>query len=601
MTKIETESNDEQGPTRALLHSEPSDRSRLRRALLYLRVSTPSQVRTDYDPEGISIPAQRASCERKATQMGDVIVVDEYVEPGKSGTSMHQRPAYQAMLERIRTQRDVDYVIIYKLSRMNRNRIDDALTITELRKYGVTLVSATESIDETPVGQLMHGILASFNEFRSAEDGADIRYKMGEKARRGGTLGRAPLGYMNIRERFDGREIRTVAIDPERAPFVRLAFELYATDRYTLEQLAEELTDRGLTTRPGRYAGAQVTDAKLSTLLRDRYYLGYVTYKGEEYQGRHEPIVDEELFLRVQRVLEGRTVARERDRVHRHYLKGTLWCGPCHDRGDERRMILARAKGNGGTYFYFFCRGRQDGTCREPYLAVESVEDAVEHHHETLSFSTEFLTRVRRQLDETLADSQHATNLHRGQLKKELARLEVQEENLIDLAANGALPSPKVRQRLNDIERRRAKLSADLDDVNVELGVGRELLDAALEWMRNPGDLYRRVSDQDRRLINQTFFEKLYIDNDQISSDSPREPFAEIIATHRAHRDAKTPGQRVTKGQDQSRSTEMLRGETKADLLAAALVGNGSSKTAMVELWRIELQTSSMPWKRSTN
>ncbi len=151
-------------------------------AVLYLRVSTPSQVKTDYDPEGISIPAQRQACMRKAEQLG-VDVIDEYIEPGRTATSMDKRPAFQAMLERIRAQRDVNYVIVYKLSRMNRNRIDDAFVLTRLRKYKVTLVSATESIDETPVGQLLHGILAAFNEFRSAEDGADIRYKMGEKAK----------------------------------------------------------------------------------------------------------------------------------------------------------------------------------------------------------------------------------------------------------------------------------------------------------------------------------------------------------------------------------------------------------------------------------
>src|SRR5436309_8759671 len=139
-------------------------------AALYLRVSTPSQVKTDYDPEGISIPAQRESCLRKAAQLG-VQVVEEYIEPGKTATSIDKRPAFQAMLERIRTQRDVSYVIVYKLSRMNRNRLDDAFVLAGLRKYKATLVSATESIDETPVGQLMHGILAAFNEYRSAEDG----------------------------------------------------------------------------------------------------------------------------------------------------------------------------------------------------------------------------------------------------------------------------------------------------------------------------------------------------------------------------------------------------------------------------------------------
>ena len=94
-----------------------------KRAVVYLRVSTPSQVNTDYDPEGISLPAQRKACYRKADQLG-ITIVDEYLEPGKSAREMTKRVAFQQMLDRIRTQRDVDYVIIYKLSRMARNRFD---------------------------------------------------------------------------------------------------------------------------------------------------------------------------------------------------------------------------------------------------------------------------------------------------------------------------------------------------------------------------------------------------------------------------------------------------------------------------------------------
>ncbi|GGM56287.1 recombinase family protein [Microbacterium saperdae] len=101
--------------------------------------------------------------------------------------------------------------------------------MAELQKRGVTLISATEQIDASPVGQLMHGILAAFNEYRSREDGADIAYKMGQKAKNGGTLGKAPLGYLNVTEMFEYRKVNTIVIDPERAPFIMLAFELYAT------------------------------------------------------------------------------------------------------------------------------------------------------------------------------------------------------------------------------------------------------------------------------------------------------------------------------------------------------------------------------------
>ena len=54
------------------------------RAVLYLRVSTPGQVHTDYDPEGISLPAQRKACQRKADQLG-LTVAGVSVEAGVRG------------------------------------------------------------------------------------------------------------------------------------------------------------------------------------------------------------------------------------------------------------------------------------------------------------------------------------------------------------------------------------------------------------------------------------------------------------------------------------------------------------------------------------
>lgn len=248
----------------------PDDPLAGKRAVLYLRVSSMGQVNTDYDPEGISIPAQRVASQKKAEQLG-LTVIDEYVEPGKSGTSMVNRIAFQQMLERVRHIKDIDYIIVHKLSRLSRNRYDDAVVMADLHKRGVTLISATESIDETPVGQLMHGILAAFNEYRSREDGADIAYKMGEKAKKGGTVSRAPLGYTNSIDRFEGREVRAVEVDDERAPLVKLAFELYATGDYTMADLADELGDRGLFSRPtARRPSQGVSVSKLSQMFRNR-------------------------------------------------------------------------------------------------------------------------------------------------------------------------------------------------------------------------------------------------------------------------------------------------------------------------------------------
>ena len=502
----------------------------LKRAVLYLRVSTPSQVKTDYDPEGISIPAQRASCERKVASMGDVEIVGTYVEPGKSATSMDKREAFQAMLERIRTERDVNYVVVYKLSRMNRNRIDDAQVLIQLRRYGVTLISATEQIDATPVGQLMHGILAAFNEFRSAEDGADIAYKMGEKARRGGTLGRAPIGYLNVRETFDGHEVRTVEVDPERAPLVRLAFELYATGEYTIDALAEELEHRGLRTRPGRYGPSPLSTTHVMTVLQNRYYIGCVTYRGEEIEGRHDPIVEPELFEQVQTVIAFRGGSHVRKRRHDHYLKGRLWCYACHKSGREFRLIRQQSKGHGGVYDYFFCRGKQEHVCTTSHIWVDEIEDAVVDFYARLRPPEDFIELVRKHVAAVVADEERSKRLHRKQIERQLTDLSKKEDNLLDLAAEGDLPSAKVRARLKEIANGKAKLGEELSHIELNLAVGAALMNDGLELLQNVQGLYRQASPSQRQLFNRALFRKLYVLDNRVVRAEFNEPFDEFIS-----------------------------------------------------------------------
>ncbi|ASR04349.1 recombinase family protein [Gordonia rubripertincta] len=413
------------------------------RAVLYLRVSSAGQVHTDYDPEGISIPAQRAACIRKADQLG-LSIVGEYVEPGKSATEMTKRVSFQQMLSRVRDQRDIDFIIIYELSRLARNRIDDAVVMADLKKRGVTLISATENIDASPVGQLMHGLLAAFNEYRSAKDGADIAYKMGEKAKKGGTLGRAPVGYLNTIDRSEGREIRTVEVDPERAPLIRYAFETYASGGVTVEELAKDLERRGLVTRRTHKQPSRPIPGKaFSRILRNPYYAGIATYKKVQYTGRHEAIVDRETFEAVQRLLDSRRVSGERRRVHHHPLKGSLFCGRCfQERGVKRRMVLHRATGRHGTsYMYYFCMGIQDHTCNAPFVSVERADEAVERHYKTVRFSPDFIRAMETQIDDVLASEQQAERLLARHVKAQLAAINAKEANLVDLAAEGDLPT----------------------------------------------------------------------------------------------------------------------------------------------------------------
>lgn len=566
------------------------------RAVVYLRVSSKGQVNTDYDPEGISIPAQRQSCQRKAEQLG-LTVVAEYVEAGISGTEMTKRVAFQQMLERIRRDKDVDYVIVYKLSRFARNRTDDAIVMADLQKRGVTLISATESIDSTPVGQLMHGILAAFNEYRSREDGADIAYKMAQKAKNGGTLGKAPIGYINTLERVEGREFRGIAVDEERAPFVKLAFELYDKGEFSMEDIADILTERGLETRAtARRPAGPVSSSKISAMLRDPYYVGDIVYKGETYEGRHPAIIDRDLFVRVQQRLEASGRAGERKRVYPHYLKGSLWCGECYAvRGlVNKRMIIQRSIGKtGGEYFYFFCRGKQQGVCNSRHIPFDLVEDQVIEHYRTVQLRPEFIEWVHGQIDNALQDQAGSRRQLRDQIQGQIARLQTRVDNLIDLVADGGLAGSKAREKITEIERERAGLEARLGTVEDDLSIGAEFLKGWLELLRDPYELYRTASNDMRRELNQAIFTRIFV-IDQDRAESELQEHVRLLLEAQAEW-AASFGLGIEAGSNENDAEASLRGEsTEGHWRKPVDLALGSSKQSLVPLEGLEPPTLSL-------
>jgi site-specific DNA recombinase len=486
------------------------------RAVAYYRVSTKSQMETDYDPDGNSIQTQREDCHTSAERYG-YDLVDEYLEPGNTGTSITKRPVFQALLERITERGDVEAVFIYKRSRIFRDEWDAAITGRELQDQGVRLISATDYTDETAEGQLVASIIDSVNAYQSRALANDVRRKMAGKAARGGTPGRAKLGYLNTREHIDGRSVATVAIDPERGPFIATAFRLYATGQYGFKQLGDALAEAGLRNRPTKAhpAGTRVSPSQLEKILRDRYYLGYVIWRGEEHTGRHEPLVDPELFDRVQGILAARhrgTRARKWD----HYLKGLLWCARC-----SRRLILEPARSHTGrVHFYWRCTGRQHHTCDLPRIPLADIEAAVEAHYATISISPAEQATIRQRLTDALSRRQSTTKALRQRVKTELTRLDRLEDQCLELLDSPEWPTEKLTERIKAIKLERGKLNQRLADADAtDAQTAAQRINALLDLLARPRELFRALPDDLRKVLGALNFDKLYIDADD--PDSP--------------------------------------------------------------------------------
>ncbi len=495
----------------------------MKRAAIYLRVSTAAQATRGREPEGYSIPAQRDACQAKAAEL-DAEVVAEYVDRGESAKTA-DRPELKALLARLEEKRDLDVVIVHKVDRLARNRYDDATITYALHEAGVELVSVTENIDRTPVGRFMHAIVAANAEFYSANLAAEAMKGLVQKAKSGGTPTRAPIGYLNVRKVIEGREIRTVEVDPERAPHVRWAFAAYGSGAFTLDTLLAALTERGLRTRPTpKRAAMPLSRSQLAVILQNPYYVGVVRYAGVEYEGRHEHLIDEASFEKAKAVLAAHNHAAEKDRKHHHYLKGSLYCGRCGS-----RMSLIQAKGNGGRYPYFFCIGRMKGTgCKQPYVPVDLIETAVEDAYAKVAIPREQADLVREKLGVALAGMREQTEAEAARQRRRLARLTEEREKLLHAYYAGAVPLDLLRSEQDRLTAETGQAERQLEVATASFGEIEETLGRALDLLADCRAAYLAAPGHLRRQWNQALFERLLVHDDRIADTEVAEPFATL-------------------------------------------------------------------------
>lgn len=409
-------------------------------AVSYLRVSTRGQAeRGGGADEGFSIPAQREANKRKALSMG-AMVGKEFVDRGASAKSA-DRPELQKMLEYIKENAArVDYLIVHKVDRLARNRGDDIDIMRVLNECGVQLVSASESIDNSPSGMLLHGIMSSIAEFYSQNLATEVKKGMGEKIKSGGTVGRAPLGYLNIR-RVDekGREERTVILDPERAPLIKLAFEEYATGNWTIQDLAEHLAACGLTTRSTpKISSRPITASALNKVLVNSYYKGVVHYKDVDYPGSHEPLINTETWDKVQTILASR-INGERNFKHPHFLKSSVYCACC----GERMIVSNEKKKDGTVYPYFVCAGRHSKRhpeCKTKAVLIDVVETEIEKIYDTYQLPAELRTTLEEQIQKFITTESERYGKELAGLKGQKAKLENKRHKLLEAHYNNAIP-----------------------------------------------------------------------------------------------------------------------------------------------------------------
>lgn len=241
-------------------------------AAIYVRVSTQEQAQ-----QGFSLDAQQESLENYAKALGYEIF-RIYRDEGKSAKDL-KRPQMSRMLEDA-TSKKFSAIFTYKLDRFSRSLKDLILTIDRLKDLGIDFVSLQDKIETASAsGKLMFHIISAFAEFERNIIGDRTKFGMEKKAKEGSFITKAPKGYRLVNKKL---------VPSEEKEKVREMFAEFLGGNVSLTALAKR---NGMTT------------SGVKKLLSNVTYVGMVKFAKRESRGQHEPVIDRELFDRVQEKL----------------------------------------------------------------------------------------------------------------------------------------------------------------------------------------------------------------------------------------------------------------------------------------------------------
>jgi len=437
----------------------------------YIRVSTLKQGQT-----GTSLAEQQSAIGRYAERAG-LTIVREFEE--RETAAKQGRPVFNDMLKALKAGK-ARGVIIHKIDRSARN-LQDWVQLQQLTDNGIEIHFANESIDlQSRGGRLSADIQAVV--------AADYIRNLREETRKGfygrikqGLYPRpAPPGYL------DCGKGKPKAIDPVNGPLVRRAFELYATGRWGLVDLADHMKQLGLRGKKGK----PIRVNGLSIFLHNIFYCGLVRLKisGEIYEGQHEPIISKKLFDQVQDVLAGKTV--ERHYQHSYLFRRLITCVDCH-------MSLVGEMQKGSVYYR--CHTRR---CPQKTLREDLINERIEELLRTLKFNDAELEYVRDEVKRSYSTINEFVESRRKGLQLQIDQSQTRLTKLTDMYIDGTVDQEMYIRKKNDLLLQETEAKEKLKNTGVGEQLASKRIEEFVELVNNAYSSYKKAfPDEKRELI----------------------------------------------------------------------------------------------------
>lgn len=455
--------------------------------VVYARYSSHSQKDTSIEDQVADIEVY--------CRLNNLRIVKVYADRHLTGRS-DQRPQFQQMMKDAAHRRWA-YVVVWKTDRFARNRYDSATYKYRLKRYGVRVLSAKESIPEGPEGILLESVLEGSAEYYSANLAQNIRRGMLSNARDCKVnSGSIPFGY---RKGEDGR----FAIHEAEAEIVREIYRKVAEGAAFVD-LCNDLNGRGIKTKKG----GLWNKGSFHRMLTNETYIGVYRYSDVRIEGGVPAIIDKALFLEVGQKLKTKKNPQGRHRENGEYmLTGKLFCGPC---GSPMVGVAGTGK-HGELHHYYVCqkRRRREG-CEKQNVVRDWIERVVVSATLEAVLQPEVIEWVA---DQVMAYQEREANS--AQLLSLRDQLEASQKGIENIlkAIEAGIITPSTKRRLQELEAEAQRLENAI--IVEEKSITRLERDFIIYWMEK----FRGGSLDDaafRRRVIDSFVAAVYLWDDHI-------------------------------------------------------------------------------------
>jgi len=425
--------------------------------VIYARKSTESEER-----QILSIEGQVSRILERFPDITDYEVIIEQ----KSAYIPDNRPKFSQVLKDLKKGK-YQGLVSWHPDRLSRNPIDAGLIIHYLdQKWINDLRFVSYSFDNSPEGKMVLSITLSQSKYASEKMAVDVVRNMELKAQKGGWNHKAPVGY------FNDMQTRTIILDKERAYHVKQIFRMRRQGR-SLRKIAEKTNATGFRMPSGH----ELTARQVWKIVNNRFYAGFVTWRGTEYKGTHAPLVSEKMWKEAKK-----TNSHQYVETNTYFpFRGIVKCSVCGG------MLTSEIKK--GKYVYYKC-AKGNGKC-SGFIREEEMDKMFSDLLSRTEVDWEFVEEAKTAIRSFLKNERQYKEVEREKVSNHLSHLDERKTVLLDKLLDGVISNDIYEQKERELKKEIEKSNCEFKEINVRSAKDYEIIEKWIELMHCLKESYK--------------------------------------------------------------------------------------------------------------